>query len=132
MIVQRFKKKHMKDLADILKARNAYVPTFEEMPETGFVARQVDGPIAASAFIRKCEGGYAQLDGIASNPNCSSEFRNWALDLVMKSCIQEAKRLGITQLIGFTCDDSTQMRSERLGFVQLPHRLMALNLNSKV
>jgi hypothetical protein len=110
--------------------RQAYTPTSDEMPSIGYIAFEDEMPIAA-AFLRKVEGGYGQIDGLVSNPECPCHLRHIAMDIVIKRCISDAKALKITQLMAFCKDESPIMRSKRLGFVELPHKLMALDLNGK-
>ena len=132
MVIEKYNnKKHFRALTRILLRRRAYMPDESEMPKYGFVALEGDIPVAF-AFLRRVEGGAAQLDGLTSNPECEGNLRNEALDAVVMSCITKAKHLNITQLIAFTKDESTFKRSGRIGFVELPHHLIAFDLNRKV
>lgn len=92
----------------------------------------MDLPIAFS-FIRQCEGGFAQLDGLTSNPKCTSEQRHNALDMAITACIDTAKALKFAGLIAFTKNKSTLERSLLNGFEQLPeYSVVQYDLNSKV
>lgn len=121
------KKSHMRALASILSTRGSYVPTKEETPEIGYLALK-GGIVVATAFLRRCEGGYAQIDGLTSNQHCPSQDRHVALNKVIQKCIEKAKELEIKQLFAFSMDSSTIERSIKMGFVKLPHTLLGIDI----
>ncbi len=124
MIVEQFQiDKHYNELCDALTLWGHPHPTRESIPEYGYLVCGI-----AYAFIRRVEGGYAQLDGLTSNPSVSKKIRSEALDLVVKSCIEQAKVLGITQVLGFCSTKSPIMRSLKHGFAVLPHAVIALEI----
>lgn len=132
MHLRKFVKElHMGALAEMLEDRECYVPTEEETPEIGFIVYELDTPVA-TAFLRRVEGNYGQIDGVATNINCSSEQRHIALDTAIKACIATADLLGVKQLVAFCKDESTITRSQSLGFAKAPHSLMVYDINSKV
>lgn len=122
---------HMESLISILRSRSTYEPTRDEMPEIGFIAFEGSEPIA-TAFIRRCEGQYALVDTLTSNPHSSSSLRHAAQDLLIQRCISEAKHRGIKQLFAFTANKGTLERSIRNGFEQLPHTIVGIDLSTKV
>lgn len=130
MHIRKFVKSlHMPALTYMLQLRDHPVPSTDEIPEIGFIIYELDTPVA-TAFLRRCEGNYAQIDGLASNVKCSSEQRHSALDAAIQACILTAKELRISNLYAFSKDGPTIERSERHGFVKLPaYSLLAYDLN---
>lgn len=102
----------------------------EELPYLGFmVSDERLGPICAG-FLRRTEGHFALLDSMISNPSISSGIRDKALDLLTETLIKQAKELKLKQLIAYTVDKNTLMRSDRHGFKQLSYTVIALDLSS--
>lgn len=102
-------------------------PAPQEVPAIGYVAYCRGEPIAC-AFIRAVEGGYAQLDGLASNPSAPGEMRHSAIDLVVEKVMKEAKALGYKGMLAYSVDAATLMRSIRHGFKVMPHVLIVADL----
>lgn len=85
-------------------------------------------PIAAG-FLRRVEGGYAQLDTLTSNKHLGSIVRHQGITRVVDTLIQDAKDLRLQGIIAFTSDYSVKTRAEGLGFQVLSdHSLIALRL----
>lgn len=125
------REEHNNILKSWLKARDHYLPVDEEMPETGLIAYYDNIP-AAAVFLRKVEGGYGQIDGLTSNPDLESSVRSDALDMVINHILIIAKNDGIKQLISFTSDKNTLLRSLRHGFAKFPtHTVVMIDLNSR-
>lgn len=120
---------HLADILELLHARGAYIPSLREFPEHGYIAYQNDEPVAA-AFLRRVEGGFGQIDGLVSSPEFSSEDRHLAIEAVVSAVIEEAKKLEIRQLISFSVDESTLMRSRKHGFKRMPHHLVVANIGN--
>lgn len=110
---------HMHILCKWLYLRDAYIPSKDEMPKVGFIAYSDNRPIAAS-FLRQMEGGHAQVDGMTSNPEESSELRHEALDKLTEYVVQAAKDLNISTLMAFTRDKHTLVRGVHHGFTHVP------------
>lgn len=98
-----------------------------EIPKVGFIALRDKEPVA-SAFLRRLEYNYGMIDGLITNPNSLPEYRHFAIDALIDKIKEKAIDLGIRRLIAFSVDKSTLARSSRLGFVQLPDTLIALDL----
>ena len=117
------------DMPAILKwlhTHNVHIPG-DDMPETGIIAQDAAGPIAC-VFLRKCEGGYAQVDGMTSNPERSPQERDAALHMLTRHIEYLAKRQGIRKLIAFSIDKNTLLRSYKHGYVSLPHTVIVKDL----
>lgn len=121
----------MSEMADWLRTHNAYIPSDAEIPALGYVV-YVNARATAMGFIRRVEGGFGQLDGLVSNPTSSSEDRHLAIDLLVSQLLDSAKELGITQIMAFSKDAGTLMRSERHGFKkQLEYSVIAVDLTKR-
>lgn len=119
---------HYEILLSWLRARDAHMPGNEEMPAIGFVAYAEEHPVAAG-FIRRVEGGLGQLDGLTTNPWMPADLRSRGIDFVVETIIDEAKGLGIKNLMAFTSEPNVLIRSAKFGFVQSNHVVIALKTN---
>lgn len=98
------------------------------LPKIGYIAFLGDTAIAAG-FLRRVEGGYAQLDTLVSNPHFGSQVRHIAIDKVVQSLLDEAKLLKLQGVIAFTSDEGVLKRAEAIGFHVLEsHKLIALRI----
>lgn len=132
MKIQPFNTHHHASLiSEWLVKRGLTVPKVEQYPKVGFIVRNHREQPIAAGHLRMVEGGYAQLDGLVSNPDASPKDRNQALDLVVETLLNHAKQLGITEVISFTIDKSIEKRSTKHGFKAVPHRLIVVDLNNK-
>lgn len=120
---------HMDALAGILVARNTSVPKVDELPAIGCIIYDFETPVC-TAFLRRCEGKYGQIDGLASNPKVSSQKRHIALDQAIQFCLAQAKTHDITHIISITSDNPTLQRAIRNGFTELPDYTISV-LNQK-
>ncbi len=84
-------------------------------------------PIAAG-FLRRVEGGYAQIDTLTSNKHFGSIVRHEGIKLVVDSLISDAKTLKLHGILAFSTDDGILNRAEQLGFKSQPHSLICLKL----
>lgn len=85
-------------------------------------------PIAAG-FLRRVEGGYAQIDTLVSNPYFGSKIRHEGIDKVVKSLIEDAKNLKLLGIIAFTSDNGVLSRASDMGFFTLDdQKLIGLRL----
>lgn len=74
-------------------------------------------PVAA-IFLRYCEGNYALVDGLITDPAQPSHVRDKALDLLIKRIVKRAKG---RKVLAFTTDDGILERVKKLGFTHQPH-----------
>lgn len=129
LFIENFNKtEHMGLMNSFLAARRSYLPSDDEMPALGWVASDLEGPVAM-AFLRRVEGGYAQLDGLVTDPGAPGALRSRAIDLVVKKVLDTAKELGIRAVTATSVDANTLVRSDKHGFVLLPHSVIIANLS---
>lgn len=89
--------------------------TYRSLPKIGYVAVLHKQPIAAG-FLRRVEGGYAQIDTLVTNPYFGSQIRHAGIDMVVDSLLQSAKDLNLLGVIAFTENESVLKRSIDRGF----------------
>ena len=104
----------------------------DSLPAIGFVAiesgKAYRVPVAAG-FLRRVEGGFAQLDTLMSNAMRPAEIRHEAISMVVEELISEAKKLNLHGILATSKDESTIMRALALGFhVVEEQKLIALPL----
>lgn len=97
----------------------------QTLPKIGYIALLNKQPIAAG-FLRRVEGGYAQLDTLVSNPYYGSLIRHEGIDKVVKALIDDAKDLKLHGIIAFSSDSGVLSRAETLGFTQINQSLIVL------
>lgn len=125
-----FRYKYLSSLLDLLNANNYLgisTVTMKTLPNIGYIALRNGYPVAAG-FLRRVEGGYAQLDTLTTNPIFGSIVRNEAIDLIVKMLITDAKDLKLHGIIAFTSYQSIIDRAKSIGFNELEHSLIALDL----
>lgn len=116
-----FKYKHLPLLHEMLKSQNYLGICYIEMktlPKIGFIALLNNQPIAAG-FLRRVEGGFAQIDTLASNAYFGSQIRHAGVSKVVDSLIEEAKHLKLRGIISVSSDTGTLKRAIDLGFKAL-------------
>lgn len=126
-----FRFKYLSTLHDLLKTNDyLHISTvnMKTLPKIGYIALLGGHPIAAG-FLRRVEGGYAQIDTLTSNKNFGSLVRHQGIKLVVDTLLQDAKDLKLHGIIAFSTDDGVLSRAEQLGFKSLPHSLIALNMS---
>lgn len=129
LYIENFNKnEHSELMRSFLSARRSYLPPDEEMPALGWVASDLESPVAM-AFLRRVEGGYAILDGLVTDPEAPGSLRSKAIDLVVKKVLDTAKELGIKAVTATSVDANTLVRSNKHGFVLLPHSVIIANLS---
>lgn len=84
-------------------------------------------PIAAG-FLRRVEGGYAQLDTFTSNPFFGSKIRHLGINLVVDSLLSDAKDLKLRGILAITEDSGILSRSKTHGFKEIEQKLIGLSL----
>ena len=85
------------------------------LPKIGYICLLNDQPIAAG-FLRRVEGGFAQIDTLASNPHFGSQIRHEGISLVVSTLIEEAKRLKLNGILSLTNDSGILERAKSIGF----------------
>lgn len=129
MEVERYdQRRHYETLLGWLEARGAYLPSIDEMPAVGCVAYNDTIPVAIG-FLRRVEGGHAQLDGLTTSPLLPPEIRSRGIDFVVERLIEEAKDLGIRSIVAFTLEPNVLSRSAKFGFIQLNQAVIVLKTN---
>jgi hypothetical protein len=118
-------KRHAPILREWLSHHKTEFP--EETPEIGYMAYLNNTPTAA-AFLRRVEGGSGQIDGLTTNPACSSVQRHMAIDAVFENIVDMAKYLRLRGLMFFTVDAGILERSKLRKFTKLSHTVSVLNL----
>lgn len=125
-----FKYKYLPLLHEMLKSQS-YLGlsdiNMKTLPKAGYIALMNNQPIAAG-FLRKVEGGYAQLDGLTSNAYFGSQIRHLGVKLVVDTLLQEAKDLKLHGIIAFTKDKGVLDRAATLGFKVVEQTLIAIKL----
>ena len=122
--------KHSNAFVDILLRRSERLPW--EPPTMGYTTVDCESRPVAFGFLRECEGNYAIFDGLLTDPDFKSEVRDHALELVVKELIKAAKLKNIKNIIGFTSDKHTLMRSINHGFLCIDQQLIALSLEANI
>lgn len=98
------------------------------LPKIGYMALMNGHPIAAG-FLRRVEGGYAQLDTLVTAKHFGSQVRHAGIEKVVDALIDDAKVLKLQGIIAFTSDNSIVKRAEDRGFSVLSdQKLIAISL----
>jgi len=101
--------------------------TTKTVPKLGYIALINKKPVAAG-FLRRVEGGYAQFDGLTSNPYFGSIIRHEGIKKVVDQLILNAKQLKLKGIIAFTADESVKKRAADLGFQTVDQSIIALRI----
>lgn len=126
MIIERYAPTMFDDLIKIhltQKSETADLIQPEHVPEIGFIAKQDTTPIAIG-FLRRLEGGFAQIDTLVTNADLNSSTRNEGLSAVVKKLLDTAKTLKLHGLLFTTAEPTIIRRAEELGFRQLNQVVM--------
>jgi hypothetical protein len=99
--------------------------TMQNLPRIGYVAIMGGHPIACG-FLRRVEGGFAQIDTLASNAFFGSKIRNDGITLIVDELINEAKRLKLRGIISMTNDQGVMTRAKAIGFHEVQQSIIAL------
>lgn len=126
--VKRFDKdSDLPILNEWLRARGAPEVDDEGVPALGFICFEGGDPVCAG-FLRRCEGNWGIIEGMTSNPDIPSPLRHRALDALILTINKQAQAFEMTNLLAWTQDASTLVRSARHGWVQLQQTLIAKDL----
>ena len=101
--------------------------TMKTLPKIGYMALLNNQPIAAG-FLRRVEGGYAQMDTLVSNPYFGSQIRNMGISKVVDCLMNDAKELRLTGILAFTIEQSIIDRAKDKGFTSFDHKLIGVRL----
>lgn len=99
----------------------------KEIPSIGALSFYEKEPIAAG-FLRSCEGSVGLFDSFIANPFSEFEIRDVCLDQVVLYLLKEARERGLNQIFGFSKNKRILERAFKHGFIQMPHRVISLNL----
>lgn len=99
------------NLSSWMQKRGLAIPDPRHLPPTGVI---VDN--AACGFLVKCDNNSAIIDFLISNPDIPDEQRAEAIDEVMTTLIDTAKRAGIHSLYGHVQLESSFKIAMRHGF----------------
>ena len=119
----------METLYQWMRHRGLPCPRIDDMPAIGVVA-YVDGKEVAMAFLRRVEGGFAQLDGLVTDETAPGAHRHEAIEAAVQAIVSKAKELGIKSLMATSQHKNTVMRACSLhGFTIEPTVVLSLNLS---
>ena len=130
MILEIRRYQHDKDfkiLNDLRLKRNLEKTPEKEIPILGLVVTD-KSTVVGMGFLRKCEGDYGILDSVITNPDCNSEQRHKALDMIFTEIIYLSKTINIYNLIGFSSDWGMIRRSYNFGFKKSDHHVLSLSI----
>lgn len=124
-----FKYKYLPLLLEMLEDRkfDTKYTNMKTLPKIGYIALLNNQAIAAG-FLRRVEGGYAQIDTLVSNTYYGSLIRHEGINKVLSALIQDAKDLKLNGIIGFTKDDGVLARVKSMGFQVLNYNIVSLSL----
>lgn len=97
------------------------------LPKIGYIALLDKNPIAAG-FLRRVEGGYAQIDGLTSNASFGGLVRHEGINKVVTALITDAKDLKLNGILAMTKDNGVIDRAKKLGFKVIEENVIALRL----
>ena len=126
---------HSRHILEWLRRRELPAHLLEDLPKIGYIVysyktNDASYPITMG-FLRRCEGNYGIIDSMITNPECSPEVRNKALNILTKRLVIAAEDLKVRKLLAYTTDKNTLERALSHGFVQLDHAVVALDLSRK-
>lgn len=142
MDIRIFKKdEDFKILREMANKRDLKHLDSEEIPVLGVLVSQKrvvvkvataqsetkDMPVAIG-FLRQCEGFYAIMDSVITNPDATREERHEALQMVFEELINLAKGMGVFRIIGFSVDQGIMERSKTFGFKEINQTVLGLDI----
>ena len=101
--------------------------SYKTLPKIGYIAMIGTQPVAAG-FLRRVEGGYAQLDTFVTNPWFGSQVRHEGIELVVDALLGEAKELNLLGIIAITKDSGILSRAKERGFVVVEQSIISKSL----
>lgn len=127
MIVQEYQVSFFDSLIMMHETQDSEVSILlspEYLPEIGFIAFEGSNPISAG-FLRRVEGGFAQIDTLVTNADFDKNTRNQGLSAVVSVLIKTAKDLNLNGLMFLTSEESIIERAKELGFHYVNQVVMA-------
>lgn len=97
------------------------------LPKIGYIAL-LGSQAVAVGFLRKVEGGFAQIDTLASNAYFGSQVRNSGITIVVDELIRSAKQLKLKGILATTSDEGILKRAKSIGFHEVNQSLIAISL----
>ena len=97
----------------MLERQKSEIVEKETLPEIGYIALDEDQPVACG-FLRKVEGGYAQLDTFTTNPGFVGELRDRAINGIVSRLTEHAKSYQMHGLFVITDNQSIIDRAESI------------------
>lgn len=105
-----------------------FTVNMKSLPKIGYIALLNNQPIAAG-FLRRVEGGYAQIDTLLSNPYFGSMIRHDGITKVVNNLLEDAKDLELKGIIAFTSDAGVIKRAKDIGFHVVDQVILAIASN---
>lgn len=97
------------------------------LPEIGYVATE-GSIIVAIGFLRRVEGGYAQIDTLVTNADLEPLMRHEGISAVVDELILKARVLELKGIICHTSDEGILKRARAIGFKSIPQTIIGLTL----
>lgn len=124
---------HLSHLSHFLSQRKMPVDLIlNDIPKHGFIVFTEEQMPVAAGFLRLVEGDYCLFDSFITNPECSPEERNKALDLITSSLINLGKTLNIKKMFAFSEEPHIIQRSCAHGFGKMPFEFTILDLTKEI
>lgn len=112
MRVTRYKHdEHYEKLKGWLTAKGLDTPTRDLFSDLGFCVNGI-----AIGFLFRTQGGQAEIDHVAADPEASPEDRKKALSMLYDLLIREAKDAGYKLITGLASLPAMKERFEAKGF----------------
>jgi hypothetical protein len=131
--IHPFKFKHLKQLHEILTTNDYEGLTHIDMstlPRTGYIILSGDTPIAAG-FLRRLEPCFCQIDTLCTNKYMGAIIRNQAINMIVSTLIDEAKRMKLKGIVAHSSNQSVLNRAKELGFHTIEEKIIALPLSDR-
>lgn len=111
-------------LIEWLKIRSIKPWNESSIPKIGYVAHVDYLGLICMGFLRMVEGNSAMIDGLCSNPNMHSHYRDEAIDKLVCRIMDKAQELKLDGIISFSEDKNTLERSKKFGFEHRPNQIV--------
>ncbi len=116
MEARRFEQKDYDTVESWFSTRGIFPAQYHALPEIGFIVENI-----ACGFLYKTDSSVALIENLIANPEESRENRDEALDIVVSSILDEAKKLGYRSITGITRLEPVLKRAFKHGFNNMPH-----------
>lgn len=118
----------VKKLLELNNYEGVEFVTHKSLPKIGYLVLNEANGIIACGFLRKIEGGYAQLDTYATNPYAHPNVRNEAINLITDTLMADAKNHKLSAVLLLTSASSIAKRAEERGFKVLDQKVLGIKL----